>query len=705
MNGKDIFLGLRYVDEDIIEEAEYGKFSSAAETFEKNQKQKKRWKLSRTLRIAAVIAVMLLLVGCAAVYVLSLRDMAFGEELQKYYDGSFQNRTLLSLQGVEGTPGYQASKEWYEWLQSYDTDESIYHSEEAFSENFGDDYYAYNLYSREMKEKLDEICSKYDLELLGKLYVDPDVEAGCQALKIQGILHSDAQAEADWGNIRYFANGSFDVEGHMTLTGEDTPWPYTQTVSFSCHRKDAFCNLYGSVGPVGSYEEWTYTTSDGVDVLMVIEKEQISGHSFMIVDRGPYVFIFSTYAFDEGHPMSKEGLEAFSEVFDFTVEPQRVSQDDLTAANERRDAADAEYAADYNKQMHLYSELGYDARIKFQMETSTHPSQLGFAVMDLNGDGVEELLVGENGYIRAAYSKIDNGTQHLMPRGIAFFNTLISSESYLDGIGVGATSGYSYICLCEGNCLAYVYDMMGEDVAYFFAKPVDGALVWTDRILYAPSNAYYAGQPWRRFDEKNNSEPITEERFHEILNSYVRVPTAFTPISQFPLVDNSPSGIGRPDTVYSSYDALIRAKTEWDADHSDWFYCLMDLDGDGQQELFLQEGEWKGVLTVSEGRVKLLECGGELTICEGNIIAFTRSYLDGNQTHCYYKVKNGNAILLDYLRYDKDKDALNPWFRSTDASGQDISMEPISQETYDSIRTGYRPMELDMKPISEYPFS
>ena len=44
--------------------------------------------------MAAVIGLMLLLVGCAVVYVLSLQDIAFGSKQQEYYDGSVQERTL-----------------------------------------------------------------------------------------------------------------------------------------------------------------------------------------------------------------------------------------------------------------------------------------------------------------------------------------------------------------------------------------------------------------------------------------------------------------------------------------------------------------------------------------------------------------------------------------------------------------------------------
>ena len=67
MNGKDIFLGLKYVGEDLIEEAETSQLSVQA-----NQKNTHR-KIRRPLLIAALIALMLLLVGCAVVYVLKMQ--------------------------------------------------------------------------------------------------------------------------------------------------------------------------------------------------------------------------------------------------------------------------------------------------------------------------------------------------------------------------------------------------------------------------------------------------------------------------------------------------------------------------------------------------------------------------------------------------------------------------------------------------------
>lgn len=663
-----------------------------AEDFRQGRHKVTHLSVRKAWLIAAVIALALLLVGCTVAYVLSLKDMAFGEEVQEYYDGSSQNRTLLSLQGVEGTPGYQASKEWYEWRQTYDTDESVYHSEEAFSEDFGDAYYAYNLYSREMKDKVDEICAKYHLELLGKMYVDPDVDAACEAMQIQGILRPDAQAEADWGSIRYYENDSFGVEGHMTLTGEAD----SRIVHYGCSRKDSFSDLYGSVGPVGSYEEWTYTTSQGIDVLMVIDHSPIRDNALMIVDRGSYVFVFSYSGLEDEPPIGKEELEAFAEVFDFTVEPQRVSEEEIAKTQERRETADQEWAAEYAKKMRNYQEKGYDARIKLQKELCVNPDQLGFTLMDIDGNGTDDLVIGQNGYLRNIYTTIDDGTQMMVPPRRA-----ILTVNY-DGIGMNMGFA-SYLYLCQDGSLAWVTDGAEGKRIYLFVRWENGELIWEDLVDYDPID--HPDNPWRQYADEwfSNETPISQARYEEIIASHVRKPVDLFPISEFPLTDDSPSGIGTPDPVYASYNELIQARTEWNAVRNNWFYCLKDLNGDGQEELILHEDAWMGVFTITEGQVKLLVCGDNLSICEGNIIAFTRSYLDGNQTHCYYKVEDGKAVLTDYLRYDKDVNPDNPWFQSADNSGQDVSMVAVSQEEYDAIRAKYTPMELDMKPVSQYP--
>lgn len=650
-----------------------------------------RLSVRRIWLIAAAIVLSLLLVGCTIVYILSLQDMAFGTRTQEYYDGSSQEITLLSIQGIQGSPGYKATKEWYEWLQTYDADLSVYHSEEAFSEDFGDEYYAYNLYSREMKDKLDEICQKYGLELLGKMYIDPDIEAGCKALQIPGIFRPGAAVEEDFRQICYYANGSFDLEGDVSLNGQES-----HIVSFRCHRKNAFSDLISSVGSEGSYEEWIYTTSYGTDVLMVLDHGGVRSNAHMYVEQGEYVFLFAISEFDDRALPDKEMMEAYAEAFDFTMQPQRVTQEEIEKTEERREEADAAFAEEQKKRQHGFRELGYDSRIKYELEYALNPELLSFAVLDLEGNGTEDLLIGQNGYIRVVYTTKDGGSQHMMSNSVMYMNTLNTGTSL--GVGEFGKAGVSYIYLCENNGLAYVFDLEGDGVAYHFASVRNGKLVWTDRIVYDP--VAHPEEPWTMRDEDPRSHPITEEEFNRIRDSYKRIALDMHPISQYPLKDNSPSEIKNGLPVYKSYNELIRERIEY---RINGYYQLLDLDGDGQQELILQEGTWTGVFTMKDGAVKQLVSGLDVKLCQGNILAVTRDFLDGNKAYLYYRIVDSSAVLVDYLRYDADRNPNHPWLKSNDNSGQDYSLTEISEDEFEAIRSRYIVDDLTLRPCAEYP--
>lgn len=681
MNAMDILTGLNDVRDRYIVDTE---------AFRQATPKKRQLPRKRLWLIAAIVALALLLVGCATLYVLHLQDMAFGEAQRAGSSGSSETWFKLSLQGVEGTPGYLAQKEWHEWLETYDPNDEIYHSEEAFSEDFGEEYETYLLYTRAMKDKLDEICAKYHLNLLGKMHRDPDPEAACQALGIRGILRVPAETDLAF---RYYADGSFTAEGTVTLTGPDAVWPYGEVLSFSAFRKDSFNDVYSMI-PKENFTEWNYRTSYGADVLIVsVEGTEdgtwVSGAS-LFADGGDYMIHLNLTEYDR--TWTKEALESYAEAFDFTVQPQEVSPEALAQTDARQAAYDKAWAEQYQKRLHGYAELGYDSRIKDWLTISTHPNQLGFCLTDLNGDGVEELLLGENGYIQEAYCKTEDGTQKIMPPTVMYYGAFLESNRYLSDITSDYSLHPSYMYLCQDNVLAYVF-VAQDSTAYHFAKPENGEYVW-DKCVFYSTIEYYREHPWNLYEDGpgSNAIPITQEEFNAIIRSYTRVPVTLTPISQYPLDASSASNVGE-DTVYTSFDAL-RTSFSGLADAQDWHYCLIDLDGDGQDEFFLSHKDWNGLLAMKDGQVKLLECGRNLHICQGGF-AYTRQYLDGNSATGFYRVEHGDAILVDYLRYDTGISAENPWFYSPD--GQDDTLRPITQAEYEAIQAKYAPIELDMR--------
>ena len=71
MKGEDLFLGLNYVNSKFIEEAE---------TVTQLQEKRKVLSLRRPVLIAAIVAMLLMLVGCAVVYVLNMQKIHIGQQ-------------------------------------------------------------------------------------------------------------------------------------------------------------------------------------------------------------------------------------------------------------------------------------------------------------------------------------------------------------------------------------------------------------------------------------------------------------------------------------------------------------------------------------------------------------------------------------------------------------------------------------------------
>lgn len=503
MNGKDLLIGLGNINPRFYDEAE-------KDTAGKHGIGK------RPLLVAAILALTLLLVGCAIAYAMRLQDLTFGEKEQEYYDGSTQTVALLSIQGVQGSPGYQATKEWHDWLETYDTDMTIYHSEEAFSEDFGEEYWDYNLYSREMKDKLDEICQKYDLELLGKLYTDPDVEAAWRALQISGVFRPGVQAEANWGQVCYYANGAIRLEGHVTLPGQ-----IDRIVTFRCNRKSAFSDLYESVSAGEECQEWTYTTSYGVEILMVLDYGSARGNAIMYAEQGDYVYLLTISEFEDAPLPDRAGLEAYGECFDFSVAPQRVTEEDRTAAEERQveaeKGAEKEYyyslfSVNKNNNAIWHPRKGYDTSIQAYLtyvREHDDGKRTHYALWDIDDDGEDEVFLGKEDGDLIEMLKMEDGVV-----AIHFCDYVCQGNVLEDFFTYGFYPDGETTTRREGSGHTY--------------KEVDGTVLY--RLLYDVET-----DSWREGDQYwDYATPITHQQAQEIIGKYPRIELEMLPISQYP---------------------------------------------------------------------------------------------------------------------------------------------------------------------------
>jgi hypothetical protein len=367
-----------------------------------------------------------------------------------------------------------------------------------------------------MKDKLDEICEKYDLKLLGKMYHDPDVEAACKALQIEGFFRPGIQVETELEEIAYYANGSFRLEEYMKFPGYDQ-----HIFTFRCHRKDSFTELYGDVGVEGTYEEWTYTTSYGVDVLMVIDKGGARDHAFMMVDNDTYTYYISIYEFENMPLPDKEELEAYAEAFDFTIKPQQVSIEDLQAIDQRQEEANAAlHSENYymgfqvNMATHTwYPPEGYsdsfESYIPYILEYA--PAEYHYyTLVDLDGNGTDELLWGtQDGYIYEVAIMVDGEVtlrfdDYLCERNILFCE--LNHDEYAPGGAAFLTGNF---------CTSYQYNTLSELIVKLYDLPD------TDQ--------------WVEVRPGQEDRFISEAEARQIMAQYPVVRLDMKPLAEYPL--------------------------------------------------------------------------------------------------------------------------------------------------------------------------
>lgn len=342
MKGKDILMGLQYVGSDLIDLAEYGQFPAGGE------EKKPRRKIHRPFLLAALIALLLMLVGCAVVYVLSMDGLKLGDqqitqdvfdydpdsgEAVAYVGQETQTQQVLTLAGLSGTPASQAAREWYEFCKSYDPDGAIQKAVWGSEPEFPEEYDGYGLYTQEMKDKLDEILTKYDLKLRGKRVEFKTTKLLLRALGIENVLNPDNEASMNVDYAAYYENGNLDLYFNVSIPGESGD--FEKTNGYLYYRPKDCLIPDTAVLTDAQWEEWNYTTSAGDKVLII--RSEDAGAAWIFHDRADYTASLRLdvirYIYEQrenGTPvakfrvMTKEQLEQVADAIDFSLEPKLV---------------------------------------------------------------------------------------------------------------------------------------------------------------------------------------------------------------------------------------------------------------------------------------------------------------------------------------------------------------------------------------------
>lgn len=497
MNGKDIFISLQYVGDDLVQEAAYGQVPTRKATHQRKPAYKK------TFLVAALIAMMLMLVGCAVVYALKLQDLKMGvlapptPVVQPWETApTHEDRAVISLQGYIGSPNYNASKEWFDFQNSYDPDGTLLDEADKSKFRAPERYASYFCYTQEMMDKVDEICEKYQLTPLGREWIEGTVQGTFDALGITGIFKQNVPAEINTYPGYYYQDGTFHMEG--TMVSNHTAYLY----SLRCVMNGSFDGVYTVVGDIADYDEWEYATAQGFHISLALNQDL----ALMILNK-EVCFVTVTLQTEDGTVMERGDVEALAELFDFSFQPQKI---DVEAAEARHQQGlkEAEKQAEANA-------TGFPVHSSYQEKVSSwlangNENNMYYTLRDLNGDGDPEMMIGNGESFGTVYTMVDDTVKMLFSNG--------------------TDSG---LYLCEGNVLDY---QNGKSHSYY---AFDGYYYVKGQYLEPIERLdYFEDVDQYRKDLDGDlvfETAMTDEEVQSILDKYPLIDSNMKPIGEFPM--------------------------------------------------------------------------------------------------------------------------------------------------------------------------
>ena len=251
--------------------------------------EKPKRKFGKRALVIAVVAC--LLVGATGVVAVgsgvfsSVKDLVVPDDVQYERDPISQRLPRdpvptgilvkdTSLQGLPGSPEYEADIEWRRFMLEFDEQpilDVIQNNPTEF-----DIPYKGNAYCQEMADKLDELTAKYNLELIDKY----DCEANFGDTVDEGPIISEKLGIGQFLDDRIVSRRSTYIFGNGTFRSQ-AAWVMLDN-DFKAgldifHTKKGY--LWPGLGGIvqidtATLEEWNYVTKSGVEVLVALSDRE-----------------------------------------------------------------------------------------------------------------------------------------------------------------------------------------------------------------------------------------------------------------------------------------------------------------------------------------------------------------------------------------------------------------------------------------------
>ena len=343
MNGKDIIWSLKHVSDSIVEEAEYGAFLVRADNTVTKERSHRLF--HRPFLVAAMIALTLLLVGCAVVYVLSMEKVKIGETTEtvdyRLVEGTYVedphevSQNVLTLAGLKGSKPYQACADFFAFKDEYTRNMEAMMENGTLPEGFLEN----DTYGKAMDAKAEELAEEYSLKLEGEALGFRTTRNLCDALGIERLMQDSQEVSAviDMGSC--YENGNFRLYLDFTFPGDKGYEVSKTNGTLRWNRADCFSTDYATIINSGDWSERNYTTSSGSEVLILRSPSQERG--YIICDRGEALMSLELnmnpeilseadgITTSEFLHMTDKQIEFVADMMDFGIQPKTPTQADV----------------------------------------------------------------------------------------------------------------------------------------------------------------------------------------------------------------------------------------------------------------------------------------------------------------------------------------------------------------------------------------
>ena len=571
----------------------------------------------------------------------------------------------LTLESLQSSANYKASMEIKDYVQSYNATGDV-------DETLSEAYRAYGCRNTEMAQKVDEICTKYGLNKVGDGISPDTTEEMFTALNVRSMVRDSGNGDVTTSNPSYSADGNFEFWGATTVSGVDYPIEYRVYRAM----KQTLSTAYWEIENTSDYQWSNYVTTAGTDVLIAVGQN----NSLVLTDTGDSVVVIVVMNATTGDTQTgKAALEAFANTFDLSLAP-RTRNDPVettapTAPTENGTAIPEAYQPVIAKYVtalteHWGGEACSNADISILVSYATSPSELGYALLDLDNDGTDELIIAndaERQVIYDLYSLVDGKLVHVF--------TGWDRNSYE---------------LREGYRILNIGSNGAASADYVYCHLSNGQLV-TDSLIRFDA-ATDPDHPWFRGTGENDLVPITDENWSEdeIYSASASLPIAITSFA-----DDSAGSYDPALADYEGYLSIIDTS-------SIKYYALRDLDGDGQDELLLyNSGETlMKVAAIQNGTAQEILSGNVLDLCEGNVLEAWEGG-SGAEQRTYYRVENHTAVPFECIIYNIDE---NQCYRDSNYDFYEENLTPITEEEYNRVVNTYPGMsfwDCNPKPLEK----